>query len=142
MQTDNTANIGRKAFISKKANASRRFDRKEPVFLLNDRLLTFNGATTTRQNGINSMTQHAHTSRLSNIKTDGLDNTAFIVERSRGAYISAINRPDLTFGFSICSQYPHPDIFAAKQLNKVIGLAEADENTVLRFVPLKWHRLN
>lgn len=71
------------------------------------------------------------------VQTDRVDPTAFIAERAKETCIGAICRPDLTFGFLICSQYPSPDIVAAKRLSKVTNLAQINIKTALRFVPLK-----
>lgn len=137
LQTDNTADTGDYCFIKKEATASQTFDGKNPIVLSDNNLILFNGAKITCHDGIYLATQPSLVSQRSIVQTDRVEPTDFIAERDRGAYTSATCRPDLIFGFSICSQYPSPNIAAAKRLNEVINLARTSHKTALRFVPLK-----
>lgn len=120
----------------KEAALSTRFYSRSPVFLDDGSPTTFNGSMVIKNSGVYSLTQAPHLSKLSTVPTDKVDKAAFISERARGAYIAAVCRPDLTFGFSIFSQYPDPDTIAAKRLNKVVTYAKANSDVALKFVKL------
>lgn len=62
---------------------------------------------------------------------------AFIAERTIGAYIAATNRHNLTFSFSVCSEYPSPDVISAKIINTLIQMGHTDIHSLLRFVSFK-----
>lgn len=99
--------------------------------------MTFNGATNICGNGIYAMAQSSYVFTLSIIHFNQADKTAFIVERTIGAYIAAITRHVLTFCFSVSSQYPSLDLVFTKILNTFIQMGHADIHSLLRFFPLK-----
>lgn len=53
----------------------------------------------------------------------------------RGAYIAAVARPDLTFGFAVSSQVVSPNAESIKFLNNVIRTSEDTVDLSLQFVP-------
>lgn len=136
LQTDDTVSAANNEFIAREAKFSNAFDAKEPTFLREGKTISFNGADISLKQSVISINQNQHISRLSPISSKQADKSEFVTQRARGAYIAAVCRPDLTFGFSHASQIITPNVDAINQLNKSIKQAQANSDMYLKFVPL------
>ena len=120
LQTDDTLSAGDKAFISKEKELNT-FVCKEANFLENGATMTFNGAQLSNEKGVYIISQKEHIQKLA---TDDICKDAYISERARGAYIAAVSRPDLTFGFAYASHFQDPGATEVKFLNSCIARAK------------------
>lgn len=98
--------------------------------------LTFNGADISLRQNVYSLTQRDHINRFSTLAEERINMSEFVSERARGAYIAAVCRPDITFGFAQCSKVTQLNVSAVKVLNKMIETAQRSADYGLKFVPL------
>lgn len=113
-----------------------KLDCKPPKILSETHPVIFKGANISLPNHTYILTQPINIFKLYVISTDPVDKSAYISERARAVYIAVISRPDLSFGFAICSQYTEPDTNAAKRLNNAIKIVEESVDTVVKYVKL------
>lgn len=81
-----------------------------------------------------SITQTEHITRLTQIAEKSFDKAEFFAQRTRGTYVAAVCRSDLTLWFSHASQIVIPDSAAAKKFNKWIAPTKESPSRVLKFV--------
>lgn len=136
MQTDDTLNFGNKTFIDKEEKSSRKFLCKPKIVLEDGKSMRFNGATISLADNVVTLNQPDHIAKLQKVSEGSVDQSSFVSQRARGAYIASVCRPDLTFGFAVCSQVVKADKIAARRLNKAIDRAKSDEDLGLTFVQL------
>lgn len=134
LQTDDTANVGNHLFMEREAKASIRFDFKSPQFLTIDNPVTFNRETISKRGSNVHLYQASLFKELSVISDIPLNKPSFISERAREVYIAAVFCPNLSFEFSVCSQYIDPDANVVNRLNNFINRAIAIANVTLTFV--------
>ena len=120
LQTDDTVYACNKAFSEKEEQMSKEFDCKKAKFVTENSSLKFNGASISLREGIYSVTQPEHISKLKLLDVNNATAAEFVAERARGAYIAAICRPDATYMFSAASQITKPETKDFKALNKTI----------------------
>lgn len=99
-------------------------------------MTNFNGAHIILDNGVYRLQQPDHIENLSTFSFDSVDQPSFVSQLARRAYIAAVFRPDLAFGFAVCFQYINLDIAAVKRLNNFIDMAKVDNQLGLFFVKL------
>lgn len=133
---DNTSNVNNIVFVNEEAASSTRFDCKSQFILEEEYPVMFNGTLITKNDDGYILTQSAHIEKLSTVVTAVVNEIVFVSERARGAYIATVSRPDLTFGFSICSKYCNPNAAAVKRLKNVISYTMASVDIELKFVKL------
>lgn len=74
--------------------------------------------------------------KLTSVPQTPVENFSFNAKGACGAYIAAAARRDVSFGFSVCSEYVNPDFEAVNRLNRFIHRAVATVDTNLSLVPL------
>lgn len=98
--------------------------------------MKFNGATISLADNIVTLNQPDHIVKPQKVAEYSIDQSTFVSQRARGAYIASICRLDLMFGFSVSSQVVQADKTPARRLKKAIVRAKCDDNLCLAFVPL------
>lgn len=136
LQTEDTASAGNKLFIERETFLCKRYETKSAKFLDNGTSIMFNGANIRLIFNGYFITQEDHKSKLSKIAEQKIDKSEFVAQRARGAYIAAVCRPDLTFGFAHASQIVNPDATAFKALKKFIEHAKEQPGVGLKYVSI------
>lgn len=136
LQTDDTASGGNSQFVALESKMSSRFASKSPILLKEGSHVLFNGARVSLSGGIYTISQPDHVSKLECIPEQNTSCSDFVSQRARGAYIAAVARPDLTFGYAQASQILSPNLTATKTLNTHIKRSKESQHLNLRFVPL------
>lgn len=98
--------------------------------------MKFNGSIIPCTATTTTIRQSNHINNIGTISIEKAEKSSFVSQRARGAYIASTCRPDLTFGFAVCSQVVNADKAAAQRLNKYIEIAENSPETGLNFVAL------
>lgn len=136
LQTDDTASCGNDAFLQKESKMASRIDCKPTKMLLEGNQVMFNGASISFKNGTYAISMKDHITKLQLLDPSIVDKPSFMTQRARGAYIAAVGRPDLTFGFAVASQVLEPDEKSAQELNKLITQGMATVDFCLKFFPV------
>lgn len=135
-QTDDILHMSNKSFFGQEEVVSKRF-LSNPKNILNDgQKLKFKGGIISKVDRVVTLTQPQQIFKLEKISVFKVELSSFISQRTRGAYIASVCRPDLTFGFAVCSLVTNPDKIAATRLNKFIDIAKSTPEQGLSFVPL------
>lgn len=137
LQTDDTGNAGNDSFMKMEEVASKQFDCKPATPLKEGERIRFNGAFIGLDNGEYTVTQQEHIQKLNFLSETSPEKDAFTSERARGAYIAAICRPDLCYGFSVASQVVEPGQEDVKFLNRHIRQCVNRSDMGLKFVKLE-----
>lgn len=80
------------------------------------------------------LNQRERIDKLQSLDDTKADAAAHNSQRTRGAYIATVCRPDLSFGFSVCAQVIQLTARDAKHLSKITGEAKAHVEIELRFI--------
>lgn len=83
------------------------------------------------------MSQPGHLKILKRISSEA-SQQAFVIERALGAYLASVTRPDLSFGFSVCSQFQSPTPKSVQLLNDTIEQGHKHPSRCLKFVMLSY----
>lgn len=115
-QPDSTACAGNDSFVKKDASLFKYFDTKCAEFLTEGNSVKFNGTNIGFNNGVYYLSQTDQIYRLLPVNNVQEDQAESVAQCTRGAYIKAVCRPDLTFGLARASQSMIPDTAAANEL--------------------------
>lgn len=135
LQTDDTANLGTRAFQQREQEGVKKFRHKPATQLDIGKKALFNGALLTNHSDKYTMTQPVHISKLQKLPL-GATAKDYVTQRARGAYIASVCRPDLAFGFAYCAQTTNPMNEDIQYLNSLIEKAKATPDKGLTFVSL------
>lgn len=125
LQTDDTNNIGTKAFLELEEKMGCHVERKPIVNLEGGGTPEFHAANIHLNNCVYSISQTCHINQFQKILTDTeVNKSAFISPPARGAYIASLSRPDLTARFAILAQCQNPKKDDIVELNKLIRMAK------------------
>lgn len=100
LHTDNTASCGNEALFQKESKMSR-FDCKRQQTLSNENHILFNGASISVKDRTYAIIMKYHIDNHQKVDSCHVEKPGFVTQRAQGAYIAAVGRPDLTFGFSV-----------------------------------------
>lgn len=114
--------FGDDAFLKLEAEMAKKFSRRPRSFVTSSTSGIFNGAKISYGNGSYIIFQGDHIGRLSKISTDS-SLSCYVTFRAREAYFASVSRPDLTFGFSACSQFSLTTFQEIQLSNETIQLA-------------------
>lgn len=98
----------------------------------------FNGAPIYLIKDAHVLSQPEHTACLVQVPID-VSKTDFISARSRAAYVISVDRPDLTFSFSFCGQYPFQGPKADEIFKQTLRMAQEHPKHGLLFIKLDLH---
>ncbi len=136
LQTDDTMTLANPSFISLEQKESMRFESKPLQYLRKGEPLKFNGALLTLHDDHLTLTAPTQVEKLSTISTKEVSKDEFVSQRSRGAYIASVCRPDTSFGFGFAAQHVRPETKQARELNKSIEQILSAKDYGLKFVKL------
>lgn len=139
LQKDGTANVGSHLILNED-KTSKSFDCMPTHILSNAKPVTFNGAIISRDSSTVWLSHVSHIKNVSTVSSMPIEKQSFIAEHACRAYIAAVSRPNLSFGFSICSQYVNPNVEAVNCLNKFIHHAITTVDSGFSFIPLDLKR--
>lgn len=128
LQTDDTLHFGNSAFLAKKEKFSLKFPSKPRINLVDGHCIKFNGGTIPPNNAIVKLHQTDHVKTLQKIETNNLNQSSYISQRARRAYIASKSSLNLTFAFAVSSQVTTANIEVAKRLNKFIDTTKKTNN--------------
>lgn len=134
LQTVDTMYTCHKTLSDMEEQTSKEFDCKEVKCIENGTCLTFNGAILSRDHCNNNITPEESIEKLNMLDINNESAADFVAERARGAYITTICRPDVTYSFSAASQITNHEVKDLKALNKEIYLMIKTNFQVLRLV--------
>ena len=135
-KTDETAYICNEALSKLEEKTRKEFDTKEAKMLTEGNPVKFNGAVICRNGNRKTLSQPEKISKLNELDVTTVPKTQYVSERARGAYISAVCRPDTSYAFSIASMIQEPNEKYIKNLNKAIASMRSSAQIGLRFLPL------
>lgn len=120
LRTYDTMYMCKKAFSDTKEQTSKNFNCKEAKLVKNYTSLKFNGAIISQDNRNYTIAQAEHIKKLNTLGISNASAADFVAERALGAYIAAVCRSDVTYGFSAASQITIPEVKDFKVLKKAI----------------------
>lgn len=115
---------------------SRKFDCKEATVLDEGFTIKFNGASISIDKGSYCIYQPDHTAKRGHLPHLEVSVESFVFQRARGAYIAAVGRPGLPFGFAHVSKVLKADESCIRFINHFIQLAKENTQLSLKFVPI------
>lgn len=115
LQTDDTLGLGTAAFLKIDEEQDQKLAKKKTIqVFLDESTIFFNGSSIQLSNGILSIEQEFHNLQLTALNnTAPIDKPAFVSQRTRGAYIVPLSRPNL-------SEFLHKDASFPEKLGSPI----------------------
>ncbi|KAF4470944.1 Ribonuclease H, partial [Fusarium albosuccineum] len=136
MQTDDTFNVGTRAFLEREEAELRAagFKAKPQTILTNGESCDFNGTLIQLEEGGLTCAQKGQAERLLLVDVEAFDRKQqYVMQRARGAYIASICQPEAAFDYSVAAQICDPDDEDIARLNKRIQWQLSNKLRGLRY---------